>query len=154
MNLERIALIAARECKRQGVGLDRLIGLLSACNEGHTLSVFGIAPNEPDVLSLSGQIELGNVSYRTTPVTFADMSSAIPAHNVPRAMAQLFDNVPLVPDWGYNDIHTKDVDAWIKSFLDIHPFADGNGRTAWLMRTWLLDQWDYPESLPNYYGDR
>lgn len=43
-------------------------------------------------------------------------------------------------------------DRWIKDFLDVHPFVDGNGRTAWILRTWLMDEWSYPNVLPDYYA--
>lgn len=54
------------------------------------------------------------------------------------------------------DYHPADyrnqVDERIKHLLDIHPWQDGNGRTASILRNWLLRQLDTPEPLPYYYG--
>jgi hypothetical protein len=45
------------------------------------------------------------------------------------------------------------VDRLIKTLLDIHPWADGNGRTASILRNWMLGQLDDPSPLPYYYGE-
>ena len=42
----------------------------------------------------------------------------------------------------------------IKALLDIHPWADGNGRTASILRNWVYGKLDDPEPLPYYYGDK
>jgi hypothetical protein len=44
------------------------------------------------------------------------------------------------------------VDPLIKSLLDIHPWVDGNGRTASILRNWMLNTLDNPQPLPYYYG--
>jgi fido (protein-threonine AMPylation protein) len=43
-------------------------------------------------------------------------------------------------------------DLFIKSLLDIHPWADGNGRTASILRNWMFGNLKDPEPLPYYYG--
>lgn len=44
-------------------------------------------------------------------------------------------------------------DPIIKQLLDIHPWADGNGRTASILRNWMLGTMDDPTPLPYYYGE-
>lgn len=160
MSLARVALVAAEECTRQKVGLARLVLLLKGFHRARVIAAIGgSGPTEYDVcgpLGLAVLTEPDNKgTYRRTPVTFRDGTDAINAQNVPQAMAQwwagvdaLFDLVgdPSAP-------HVSEVvDGLIKNFLDIHPFTDGNGRLAWLLRVWLLNQWDNPEPLPDYFG--
>ena len=47
---------------------------------------------------------------------------------------------------------SEDVETVIKMFLDIHPFADGNGRTASILRNRMLGTLNDPTPLPFYYG--
>jgi fido (protein-threonine AMPylation protein) len=51
----------------------------------------------------------------------------------------------------FQDIATPD--EFCKQFLDIHPFEDGNGRVASLLRNTLLRTLDTPDMLPFYYGE-
>lgn len=46
----------------------------------------------------------------------------------------------------------QDVEMIVKMFLDIHPFADGNGRTASILRNRMLGTLNDPTPLPFYYG--
>lgn len=82
-----------------------------------------------------------NGEYRRTGIYFANLNSGMPPELIDTAMSGLLD---VIND---DDI---DIDAMIREFLIIHPFIDGNGRTAWLLRTWLRDDWDKPEPLPDY----
>lgn len=41
-------------------------------------------------------------------------------------------------------------DSYIKQLLQIHPWADGNGRTASILRNWMLGTLDDPSPLPYY----
>lgn len=51
-------------------------------------------------------------------------------------------------------INPEHIEIFIKQFLDIHPFADGNGRTASILRNWMLGTMHDPQPLPYYYGDQ
>ena len=50
------------------------------------------------------------------------------------------------------DLAGQEFEDWCKFLLDIHPWADGNGRTVSIFRNWHLGQMDDPEPLPYYYG--
>lgn len=159
MSLVDIARVAAGECIRQKTDLKGLVRLLHAYRTARTLAQFG-GPEEADVVGpglLALLIEPSNNGvYRKTPVTFSDGTNAVNAQNIPQAMMQWWAGVDAFSDLVGNPSasHVATVaDGLIKAFLDIHPFTDGNGRLAWLLRVWLLDQWDYPEPLPDYYGE-
>jgi hypothetical protein len=145
MDLKRVAEVAAGECVRQQVGVYELGGLISAYAAAQGLAESGRRPDDWALLGRQGlafKVEGDNGGhYRTVPASFADGSFAIHPDNVPRAMG----------NW-YAAVGKVDVDDYVKEFLDIHPFSDGNGRLAWLIRTWLLGQWANPEPLPDYYG--
>lgn len=41
-------------------------------------------------------------------------------------------------------------DLYIKQLLQIHPWVDGNGRVASILRNWMLNTLDDPSPLPYY----
>jgi len=90
-------------------------------------------------------------SYRSTPVVFQSGGPSCHPQSVPYAMAQLLDNIP---DLFIEDSRDRgtDIDIWIKQFLWIHPFKDGNGRTASILANWMFapDGLDHPFRLPDY----
>lgn len=89
--------------------------------------------------------------YRDTPVTFADGGSSCHPQSVPYAMGRLLEHIPEKVDTdGKGMIFAEDVDAWIKQFLWIHPFEDGNGRVAALLFNWLLKSLDSPISFRKF----
>ena len=151
MDLLRIAEAAARECVRQGVGLDRLGSLVIAYDRAHDYARDGELPSAWYLIGYGGLADVvepdNGGRIRSVPVSFANGSQAVAPALVPQALDGWFGAVQAVRDGGVP------VDAWIKEFLDIHPFVDGNGRTAWILRVWMLDQWDDPEPLPDYYGE-
>ncbi len=81
--------------------------------------------------------------YRKTPVTFDSGNIATNAHNIPGAMKRLISHVPVCAE--FDDWYT-----WIKSFLKIHPFQDGNGRIASLLFNWGMNTLNEPVPLPYY----
>ena len=86
-------------------------------------------------------------NLRRSPVTFMHGGSACPPAEVPERFAQW---VAIVTDMSdTNGIE----DTLIKQLLDIHPWEDGNGRTASILRNWMLGTLDDPTPLPYYYGD-
>lgn len=146
LNLERIASIAAKECVRQQVGLGQLGQLLGAyqyafrhASDMHSNLLFYIR-------AINSIIEpANNGNFRRVAVRFPDFSTAVDAKEIPEAMSRLVE-VSIAAQ------QANMQDRWIKDFLDVHPFVDGNGRTAWILRTWLMDEWSYPNVLPDYYA--
>lgn len=47
----------------------------------------------------------------------------------------------------------SEVDSCVKMLLEIHPWKDGNGRTASIFRNWLLGTLSDPQFLPYYFGE-
>jgi hypothetical protein len=161
MNIIKMANAAAVECERQQVGLDSVARLLEAA---HIVNRRVTSPKGPGLYSpnldegfwkyIAGLIEPRNLStYRQVPVTFADLGSGIPWANVPRAMETWWAEIPEVLKRREDpDFMVSWVDNLVRDFLKIHPFVDGNGRTAWLLRVWMLNQWDNPQPLPDFFA--
>lgn len=143
-NLTQIAQVAASECIRQHVGLDRLVTLLDAYRKVVDLNVDSLdSVTDPMAFIqwLAGEVEPDNYGrFRTTPVTFANGGTAAPASEVPRLIAQLCT---------LGDSLTAD--EWIKEFLWIHPFTDGNGRTGWVLYNLIAGTLDSPVALPKFF---
>lgn len=47
----------------------------------------------------------------------------------------------------------KMASGWTRRFLKIHPFADGNGRTAAIIFNMLMDSMEEPITLPDFFGE-
>lgn len=146
------------ECDRQHVDEDRQQMLYEAYSIWYQNHPYG-ALTEARLRYMAEHIEPSNNGvYRTTPVNFNGIVGGVPPENIERAMEnwiEFFNDVNVENLSGEYDetdqLHT--VDIVIKEFLDIHPFSDGNGRTAWLLRVWMLNQWDDPQPLPDYYKE-
>ncbi len=63
---------------------------------------------------------MGKQQYRETPVVFANGNEGADWRFIPRLMTQLCES----------DLLWTDPEAFVVEFLSIHPFEDGNGRTA------------------------
>ncbi len=75
---------------------------------------------ERQSLNIDAVQALGFADYRETPVVFANGNDGAPWIEIPRLMEQLCAS----------DLFWTDIRAFLIEFLKIHPFADGNGRTA------------------------
>jgi Fic family protein len=81
--------------------------------------------------------------YRTVPVRIAGYRSILPNPlKVPALMQELGQWLKQVPE---NPV-TQAAQAHYK-LVSIHPFADGNGRTARLLMNWLLLSSGYPPAI-------
>lgn len=141
-NLTAIATVAAGECIRQHVGLDRLVTLLDAYDNFslHTRQSF-LEEGVEAILMLAGQVEPDNGGrMRTTPVTFLQGGTAAPAQQVPSTLNSLVEHA---------EHYTTE--EWMKEFLWIHPFTDGNGRTAWVIWNIFNGTMDNPTTLPKFF---
>lgn len=159
--LERIASVAARECERQQVGVDRLASLIDAHYQ-----VMTIWPdptdgnvNRSDICALGKLVEPSNFGeLRRIPVTFRDGGSSASTHMIPELLDNLINSLHLAVDLdSTSDEHEVDhwyVRKWIKDFLWIHPFTDGNGRTAWVLYNWMRGRMHNPDPLPDFFQSK
>ncbi len=97
---------------------------------------------EPDINRLYRPPVAGS-NLRRSHVGFLDGGSACPTAEVPGRFERLMAT-------GWPDL--GDVDVWCKQLLEIHPWADGNGRVASLLRNLFLGTLDDPTPLPFYFG--
>ncbi len=81
--------------------------------------------------------------YRQTPVSFDHGGHSANWSTITEAMPRLISHAPeLCEFYAWY--------AWIKAFLDIHPFQDGNGRIASLLFNWGMGTLNEPFPLPYY----
>ena len=86
------------------------------------------------------------VNLRRSHVGFMNGGTACPTNEVPGRFERIIEMAG-------EDMNSAEIDLWIKSLLDIHPWVDGNGRTASILRNWMMGQMSDPEQLPFYYGE-
>jgi hypothetical protein len=146
VDLERVATIAARECVRQQVALDRLMMLLDAYGYALNADAAGLPRTDLYLFKeMARRVDPEFTSaWRQVPVTFRDGGEAAHHSTVSGVIVRM---------WAALDEST-DPDEFVKAFLDVHPFKDGNGRTAWVLYNWLRGTLDAPDPLPDYYGPR
>lgn len=126
-----------RETERQYGEVHEVRGMLSAWQ--FAWSVDPEAITNEDILTIGYMIKVEPAlhHYRRIPVI---VGLSTPPHwaDVPRLMQTLLEN------------QDADTDGWIKQFLEIHPFADGNGRCASLLRNIRERTLLHPTDLPHY----
>lgn len=140
MNLRNIVYYCANETHRQHASAQEVAGMFDAWEM--MLEVNEL--NHGVLWRLNGFIKgYAAIKYRVTPVTFSNGKSGIPHDQIENAMTHLLKN------YG-RELPT---DGFVKEFLEIHPFQDGNGRVASLLYNWrngtLLD----PVPLPYFDWD-
>lgn len=145
MDLEKLAPVAAAECIRQQAdSIDDLINLLSAHRQ---ISNFGdwAKDNPIRALLMVGETVSPKTNsrhqFRGVPVTFANGGQSSNPVDIEPHLIRLFQNADLVPGQGYEIT---------RLFLLIHPFQDGNGRTAWLLYNWIEGSLENPVPLPDF----
>jgi hypothetical protein len=145
VDLVRVASVAAAECVRQRVDMAALVRLLDAWQAADARAHAKLLPFRSDVLHLAALIEPVKARrYRHHPVTFADGGTAAHHTTIQPAIGRMFRLLD----------EDTDPDAFVKAFLDVHPFADGNGRTAWVLWNWLRGTLHHPDPMPDFYGPR
>lgn len=138
--IEAITAACVRECVRQGVGLRQVAGLVVAYD--YAIENRGTLPTLFDQEMVAKYVEpRAAARYRLTPVTFASGGSAAHWQDIPDAMIRMFDALD------------GDVDPaeFVRAFLTIHPYADGNGRTAFVLYNWLAGTLSEPQPLPDLF---
>ena len=99
---------------------------------------------EVDISEIHALIEPGvRPGYRTTEVTFQGGGSANKAASIPRQMEQLVNS----------GLHKNDPEEFVRQFLRIHPFEDGNGRTAVVLLNHLAPAPKGYRPLPDFFGE-
>lgn len=133
--------IIKSECDRQHVGPDRVQYLSHAFAQASEQAKVQPKPTLEDIEFYAGILEPDSQGrVRFTNVTFASGGSAASGSAAYQATARLFS---ILDD-------ETDADEFVHTYLRIHPFQDGNGRSAWLLRNWLKNSWSNPEPLPYY----
>ena len=141
MDIEAVASLCAKECVRQHVGLDRVGYLINAYVLAHRLRNCRILPTLNDCLAIARLVEPRDADgFRRMPAVFDQGVEATASSAIPESMDRLF-------------LHAEGADPaeWTKAFLRIHPFGDGNGRTAFLLYNWVGNTLDHPVPLPDFF---
>jgi hypothetical protein len=140
---KRVKEMIAAECKRQMVGLKEVKQMNDAYQFAFMVRANGDRMSTIVINRLARLVEpVKGSGYRVQPATFANMSHAVAPHLIDRALDSLV--------WAHrhNNLTT---DEFVKEFLNIHPFADGNGRVAFLLYNILNNTLHYPDPLPDYF---
>ena len=135
------------ECDRQQVGVERHQPLANAWQHARRQAQMGAPLTIPTLLKLADTAEPDNRGLiRTVPVTFQNGGTAAS----PQIAFQLVHS--LVAHYWQTAFDEKGDVArdWLKQFLWIHPFIDGNGRVAWVLQQWLFETWDDPQPLIDF----
>ena len=140
-SIEQIAWMGA-EVERQKVGASAVAGMARGVE-----LIAGLPPEDLtfDILKdINTAVTMGTVKgdFRDTPVVFQKGGSSCSSSEIPNALENLFSAIP--------NLEAEDINMWTRHYLWIHPFEDGNGRTASILRNWLLGTLDAPSVLPDY----
>lgn len=133
---------AAREVQRQMDGPEMVPHLISAYDWARNNPVGMVTINVDWVDRVGRMVHpfTNRGGFRHTEVYFASGGYAVPAHEVHEQLWRLCE---------YGD--ELSLDEWVHRFLVIHPFADGNGRTAAVIYNVLGESLvDDPVPLPEY----
>ena len=114
---------AQEECQRQGAA-DQVDNFLSAWDFAKRNDVYASENTENYVGEVHGYVvPAESREYRRTPVVFQNGNEGANWREIPRLMKQLAEM----------RVYSEDIYTFINEFLRIHPFDDGNGRTATIM---------------------
>jgi Fic/DOC family len=129
------------ECTRQGDltqhSFDRMFRGWQFLSELVPVKSLGL---DMHMLRTLGALVTGS-DLRQTPVIFANGNAGVHPHSIQYCLDNLVE--------AFNDNRVA-LEAFCQELLRIHPWIDGNGRTVSLLRNYLLDMLDYPQSMPEY----
>lgn len=130
------------EVERQKAGASAVVGMARAVQ-----LIYSVDDKELTfelLTEMNAHVTMGMAKdgFRDTPVVFQNGGSSSSASEIPNALENLFSAIPT--------LEREDVNMWIRHYLWVHPFEDGNGRTASILRNWLLQTLDNPTPLPDY----
>lgn len=130
------------ESDRQGATLDETINMVEAWKYTNRFVRF---PNLSTIKYLCYLIT-GHNDYRQMPAVFDQGREAVKPELISNSMNGWHE-------WAEVSLRSPtETDLIIKEFLDIHPFADGNGRVASLLYNYARGTLEDPIPLPYYYG--
>ena len=135
----------AHETERQSGTVREALGMYRAWKYAAGMNDYNLRINEGDLLNWAHLIN-GTTDYRKVPAVFNQGRPAIAAENIPNAMARLLDAIR-DPQVGLTPDH------YTREFLEIHPFADGNGRVGSLLWNYLRGSIHNPEPMPYFFGE-
>jgi hypothetical protein len=151
--MRHIVEYCAKEVERQHCGAMQVLDMYRAWEYACDKSMYHAYPTENEVMRIAYWVEnhrqvnvVRTNNYRVTNVTISGLVAGNHPNTIPLAMNRWSNSV--------QDIalgNEAEVDWAIKALLDIHPWADGNGRTASIVRNWLNGTLQKPTMLPNYY---
>lgn len=144
----RVLTYVISESERQSATDQERVGLLRAHSCLKAYSDVGGEITE-SVIKMLANLVNGTTEYRQTPVTFSDGGYSLPPRQIPHAMGVWAGHLSM-----YTSDSDLDPDYWIKEFLLIHPFTDGNGRVASLLWNYLKGTLADPEPLPYFFGEQ
>ena len=135
------------EAIRQHVGVIELERLVKAFVETKRHLDFdcrlGIHFSLEIISNIASAIEPAKAaSFRTTPVSFANGSLGLNPQLIQRSMEQLVA-----------EFYNLSADEFIREFLLIHPYGDGNGRTAFVLYNFITNRMSNPQPLPDYFKE-
>lgn len=152
MDLEKFAVIAARECVRQeATEISDLMYLLMAYNGMMRFDKCGYLDTPEGVfkcvLQIGDTVKGGTTNgFRAMPVIFQNGGSSSNPTDIKAHMERLCTIVAEQRQY----VGVEDAYGLTRSFLQIHPFRDGNGRTAWILYNWLNRTLEDPVPLPDF----
>lgn len=125
----------ANECVKQNVGPDAMADTISAIDYVFEHKEQPLTMNL--IQRLGSLVDANNHDFRHTPVVFKDLGTAAKHAEIPRKLEQwcLFVNAARI-EFGYRFLY-MDARVYIREFLWIHPFKDGNGRVAFILHNLL-----------------
>lgn len=126
-NIKQIAWAVA-ECERQHVGPRSVMRLLQAF-EYAMYKIGGLSLKMDDLNTIIELINGAPTPFRKTPAVFDQGIEAVAPQHIKRQLDLLFQ--------AYAENNTTPVE-FCKRLLEIHPWPDGNGRTAAVVYNFML----------------
>lgn len=89
-------------------------------------------------------------NFRVTPVVFHEGGNAVSPTMVPTATERHFNQIEVLSD--SENLIVELAAVFTRNLLNIHPWRDGNGRTAAILYNWWNKTLADPLPLPDFYG--
>ncbi len=147
LTLRETALVLADKIAPQGTGTDSVIEAINGKDAWEFAKGYKGQLNDAFVRKLQHQVTKNTScriqgSYRNTQVRISGSEWMPPKpQDVPRQMKLLCGEYSKRK----KSLHPVELAAWFhNSFVQIHPFTDGNGRTARLVLNWILMKNSFP----------